>query len=316
MRNLIAGFILVTCCSAVAWAVPDTTALIVADVTPSSFAVVWTTDVPAYPTVEVYADQSMTTTINSDVVITPMPDASAEVAEAARNKGIMKVRVAGLLPGTTYYVRTVTADPVDPLSVGYSALRHVTTAVASVPYIVAPDGALGGLNNDILSFPVHVRPSDRDQNGRMGDLAIIEIPGSPYPLSSFVGAGGVNSEALLDLNNVYGENGRSLPVNGGEKGLIKVYRGAALETLRHYRKVAANSQSVEVQEPVRGFFADINMDSRVDMADFEEFRAHFRTAPDDSAYNPDFNFAVDAESRIDALDFARFAREYGKTDVQ
>src|SRR6266508_3757732 len=40
-------------------AVPETVSTRVTDVTPSSFSVVWMTNVPAEPDVEVYADQTM-----------------------------------------------------------------------------------------------------------------------------------------------------------------------------------------------------------------------------------------------------------------
>jgi hypothetical protein len=70
---------------------------------------------------------------------------------------------------------------------------------------------------------------------------------------------------------------------------------------------------VAVNEPVKGFFADINLDGKVDEADFAEFRKQYRTEPDDGTYNPDYNFfPLSTLDKIDAQDFAAFAKEYGK----
>jgi hypothetical protein len=77
-----------------------------------------------------------------------------------------------------------------------------------------------------------------------------------------------------------------------------------------------NSNTIAVVEPLKGFFADINLDGKVDDQDFAEFRKQYRTAPEDAAYNPDFNFIGAADGKVDARDFAMFAREYGRTGIK
>src|SRR6266498_4062443 len=62
-----------------ALAVPETSSVRITDVTPSSFSVVWMTDVAADPSVEVYSDSEMTDQITDSVAITPMPVTSQEV---------------------------------------------------------------------------------------------------------------------------------------------------------------------------------------------------------------------------------------------
>jgi hypothetical protein len=296
-----------------ALAVPDTLGLRVTDVTTSSISVVWLTDVAATPAVEIYSDASMTARMNEQVTITPMPDASPEVGAAALRKGIMKVRVAGLLADTKYFIRTVTADPVDPLSVGYSPLQEVTTAKATVPYTTAADGSLQAFANDLISFKVYIQPSDLSEKPGLGDLLVLETPGSPYPVSAFAGMGTLAPEGIIDLNNLYSASQLSLNIQGGEKAQLHIYRGGTLFTLLHYRWLSSNSQTVAVNEPVKGFFADINLDGKVDEADFAEFRKQYRTEPDDGTYNPDYNFfPLSTLDKIDAQDFAAFAKEYGK----
>ena len=117
-----------------ALAVPDTVSVRITDVTTSSFSVVWMTDVAADPSVEVYADSAMTTQITDKLMTIPMPAGTQEIIQAAKNKGIMKVRISGLSPATKYYVRTVTKDPSNLQSIGYSAVYEVLTASKVMPY--------------------------------------------------------------------------------------------------------------------------------------------------------------------------------------
>jgi len=299
-----------------AFAVPETVSVRVTDVTTSSFALVWMTDVAALPSVEVYSDSAMANRLSDTVTVIPMPDAPQDVVTAARSKGIMKVRVAGLTPNATYYVRSVTADPADPASIGYSGLQQVTTAATVLPYRSVADGTLQGFANDLVSMKVYIRPNDADAVPGQGDLILLETPGSPFPISAFIGAGTTSPEGVLDLNNLFGTDMTSLAVLGGEKAQFSICRGGSLSTLSHYRKFAVSSTTVNVGEPVKGFFADINLDGNVDDQDFAEFRKQYRTQPNDATYNPDFKFVEGSDVKINAQDFASFARQYGRTGVQ
>lgn len=314
-RLLLAALLLLIPLCQSARAVPDTVSARVTDVTTSSFSIVWMTDVAADPGVELYSDAAMTVPLAEGVTVTPMPDASPEAAAAAKAKGIMKVRISGLAAATRYYARSVTRDPANPDSVGYSGLMEVTTASLVKPYTAAQDGSLQGFANDLATMRVYLRPNDHQAVPGLGDLLVLEIPAAFYPLSAFVGSGTSAPEGVIDLNNLFGPDLSSLWAQGGEGALVRIYRGGALTTLLHYRRLPLNSGVVAASEPVRGFFADINLDGRVDDADFEEFRKQYRTSPDDGAYNPDYKFVQSPSGRIDAQDFARFAREYGRTDV-
>jgi hypothetical protein len=149
-----------------------------------------------------------------------------------------------------------------------------------------------------------------------GDLILLETPGSPSPVSAFVGVGSTAPEGVLDLNNLFGADLTSLAVQGGENALLSVYRGGTLATLLHYRRLPATSSVVSVREPVKGFYADINLDGAVDAQDFTLFRNQYRSAPDDAIYNPDYRFVAGSDVKISAQDFASFAKQYGKTGVQ
>lgn len=322
MRRTALTLIGVLLLSSTALAVPETVSVRITDVTPSSFAVVWLTDVAAEPTVQVYTDSTASDEITEAVRITAMPEASADVAVAARAKGIMKVRVSGLDAGTTYYVRTVTVDPADESSVGYSAPQAATTASTVAPYRTGPDNVLTPSANDLASFPVYIRPADTSELPGLGDLLLLETDGSSCPVSAFVGQGISAPEGLLDLNNLFDLDGSALHLLEDEKATLRIYRGGTLTTLLHYRTIPAGSGLVDVTEPVRGFFADVNLDGKVDEADFALFKEQYRQGADHAAFNPDYNFitaqpdGIVAEDVIDARDFGRFATQYGRVDVE
>ncbi len=298
-----------------AFAVPETRAVMVTDVTVSSFSLVWMTDTAADPSLEVYSDSSMSQRITEGLVITPMPAGSSKVAQAAREKGIMKARVSGLQAATKYYVRTVTKSQASPDSVSYSTIYEVTTA-SKIALYRSVNGAAWGVANDLVAFTVYIRPSDSSPEPGLGDLIILESEQSPYPVSVFVGDGLVTPGGVLDLNNLFGPDGMSSIVSGNEKIIVKIYRAGGLSTLKHYRRISQNSGMVNVVDPLKGFFADLNLDLNVDDADFGEFKSQYRTMPDDANYNPDFNFVEDDEGKVDVRDFSKFSREYGRTDVE
>jgi hypothetical protein len=297
------------------YAVPETTAVRVTDVTTSSFSLVWMTDVAANPGVEVYSDSAMQQRVTDGIAVTPMPAGSGKVAEAARASGIMKVQVSGVKPATTYYARTVTADPSNATSISYSALQEVTTASTVALYRI-DNGSPSAIANDLAAFPAYIRPSDAAQEPGLGDLILVEEPGAPYPVSAFVGDGVLSPEGLLDLNNIYGTGGANLAVSGNEKMSVKVYRAGTLATLTHYRIAPQNSGQVSIAAFAKGFFADINLDGGVDDQDFALFKAQYKTVRDDGTYNPDYDFVDDPDGKVDVREFSTFATEYGRTNVQ
>jgi hypothetical protein len=245
-----------------------------------------------------------------------MPAGSSKAAQAAQVKGIMKVRVSGVHPATTYYVRTITKDPANPDSVSNSPLKDVTTATGVALYRTA-GGTTQGMANDLVAFPVYVRPTEQtDAEPRLGDLVIFEDTGASNPISAFVGDGAMSPEGILDMNNLFGGDGSSLTIAGGETISLRIYRAGNLSTLTHYRRTPQNSATVSVVGLTKGFFADINLDGKVDDQDFAAFKTQYRTMPNDGTYNPDFNFVDDPDGKVDVREFGKFSKEYGRTNVQ
>lgn len=314
--TLLMSLLLLIACAGAVLAVPDTISVQLTNVTPTSVSVVWMTDIPAEPDVEVYSDAATVSKITDGIYITAMPDTTSAVAAAAKNNGIMKVRVSGLSANTKYYVKTVTRDSSLAENIGYSGIMEVTTAKEVVPYRVAADGTLLGFANDLMTMKVYIRPNDVSAVPGLGNIIILESSSLAYPISAFVGTGINPPNSVLDLNNVFDQNLKSYSVQGGEKGALTIYRGGMLSSLNHYRWLPVPTNGVAVAEPVRGFFADLNLDNKVNVTDLELFRKQYRTVSTDSSYNPDYDFVDEVSGKVDARDFASFAREYGRSDVK
>jgi hypothetical protein len=315
LRGALAAAFLLAAVTApsLAFAVPEVVSVRVTDVTTSSFSLVWMTDIYGEPEMEVYTDISMTNEITETLAISPMPVSSTEVKEAASAKRIMNIRVSGLRSSSTYYARAVMRDPEDPFNVGYSPLLEVATAGKVMPYGHAGEGVYG-FSNDLAQFRVYLPPAGNTMG--LGDLIIIESDGSRYPVSVFVGDGIEAPWGVLDLNNLFSDNGTSLDLTGRERLTVTVFRGGMFSTLTHYRRTPLDEEMVYVVEPLQGFFADINLDGDVDNLDFGMFREHYRMVPEDEFYNPDYNFVEDETGVVDAREFSRFSREYGRTGVE
>ncbi len=298
-----------------AFAVPETAAIRLADVTTSSFSVVWMTDIPADPSVEVYADGSMQQRITEGIQITPMPAGSSKIAQSARERGIMKVRVSGVQPATTYFVRTVTKDSQNPDNVSYSPAQQVTTASSVVLYR-DENNSPRAFANDLAAFPVYIRPSDASPEPGLGDLILVEQQATAYPVTAFVGDGVASPEGVLDLNNLFGTDGTNINISGNEIMTVRIYRAGNLSTLTHYRKAPQNTGTISGVGLLKGFFADINLDANIDDGDFLLFKAQYRSTRDDTTYNPDYDFVEDPDGKVDVREFSAFSKEYGRTDVQ
>jgi len=322
MRRLLLLLLLSGAMAGPALAVPEIASLRVADVTPTSLALVWMTNVPADPDVEIYADVSMAEPLNDQFRVEPYDSVPVEVAQEARSRGIFLVRVLGLRPDTSYFLRAVTRESGIEGSIAFSELLEIRTAAAVLPYRQAAGGELVPAANDLLGFKVYVRPVDRSMDlPATGDLILLESEAGNSPISAFVGTGSVSPEGVLDLNNLYGLDRQSFLTTGAERLTLRVYRGNTLSVLTHLRRLPVPEGRLQVVSVQRGFNrADLNLDGQVDYQDFILFKAQFGRRVDDGDYNPDFDFVllaagtVSADDSVDVKDFAWFAGQYGKTE--
>ncbi len=313
---ILAAIFILLCLPNICLAAPDTLAVRVTDVTPNSLSLVWMSDMPAEPSVQVFSDAAMANDITSQVKVVSMPCASADAAAAARLKNLFKVRIEGLEARTDYYVRAVSTDVADAASSSVSALQKVATGKEAASYTHDANGLPVPFSNDLVTFQAYTPPNSADPQPGLGDIVLLEIPDAAFPISAFVGDGVLTPEGAIDLNNLFGADGAALFMANKEKAVLTVYRGGTLSNLVHYRWLPASSGLTQVQVPANGFFADFNLDGVVDMADFQKFRKYYRTKKTDGSYNPDFDFVGDPDGVVDAREFSKFSVQYGKTGVQ
>ena len=173
----------------------------VTDVTPRAFSLVWLVDQAATCSAKVYSDPVG----QKPVAGLTITSESAGHPPAEQN-GVMKVNVTGLTPGTTYYFQIVTitdagtlTEPVD------GELPSVRTETSS-----------GLVNNDVLAHRILLGDGSTPA---VGALLLVEVEGADYPITGWVDEGFDAPWALVNLNNLYGEETHTnleLSADGGE----------------------------------------------------------------------------------------------------
>ena len=179
--------------------------LVVTDVTPVQFCVVWATSGPASGWVHVFLDPEGTIPCLEAVV-------KSESAEhpPAENIGVMKVRVVGLEPEREYFFQTETTVKKDN-AVYLSPLKSVRTEKRS-----------DIVRNDVLVQKVTIGETDPAP----GMLVIAAVEEASYPVSGWVGDGVPAEYAAIDTNNFYDKKDHvNLELQGGEAVYLTVVGG-------------------------------------------------------------------------------------------
>jgi hypothetical protein len=180
--------------------------LVVTDVTPVMFCVVWGTREPATGWVSVFLDPEGTRPWTGAVVKSESPE-----HPPAEEIGVMKVNVMGLKPDTEYFFRTRTTPKKDN-AVYESPMSQVKTEKASAI-----------VRNDVLVQKVNVGETDPAP----GMLVIASVEGASYPITGWVGDGVPDEWAAIDTNNFYSTKTHvNLELRGGEVIKLKVFGGS------------------------------------------------------------------------------------------
>jgi len=215
------------------WALPPQVQdVTITDVTPVSFSVIWASDQPSTCELMVFADVNGIQDITVSLTITPHPTRNnvPAVVTAAQNRGVMKTRVSGLAPATTYYFQTRTTslsaneDTLYPSSAPYPAVTTAqgiskTTAVGidQVPF-----------TNDLIYRALYEADGTTAAHGA---LLVATVADGRYPLSGFVGDGFAGPLAVIDLNNLYSAStGETMAVQGGQKITLAAFYGIQGQT--------------------------------------------------------------------------------------
>lgn len=228
---------------------PIVTDITVTDVTPVSFSVVWGSDQPSSCNIAVFTDVNGNEDISATLTITPHPTRNGDstIGVAAQNRGVMKIRISGLSPLTTYFFQTqTTSDPGNedtfspstgpylPVRTGAAVTKTYETGTAELPF-----------TNNLIYQNVYEAGGTSPATGA---LLLASIEGGSYPLSAFVGDGLPSPQAAIDLNNLYSiVDERTLPLQGGEKIVLTTFYGdttpadSALVIPRNHNMLSAES---------------------------------------------------------------------------
>lgn len=298
--------------------------VLVTDVTPRAFSVVWVSDEPVLDArVRIFSDPDGTAEITGSLT-GELVSAAVQGADAL---GLVKVDVTGAQPDTVYYLRTetdaaagLTTYPVDapPL--------EVKTAVGNA--VAAADGS--PIANDLL---IHTVANPQDAAALPGALVLLRVPAvSRYPLTAFVGADGDAASAVIDLNNLFADlppdgDGYNAQTSPGAVIEITDYRGSlcaspadqALTRIRRLPAAAAAPPLTEAQAPApcfspTGTAADFDCSGSVNPIDFNEFLMRFGSsrAADPCRFHPDFD--LNGDDGVDPRDFNDFLIVFGSSE--
>ncbi|MFK5950989.1 MAG: thrombospondin type 3 repeat-containing protein [Methylococcales bacterium] len=188
----------------------------ISDVTPTSFNVVWALSEPSQQAdVFVYSEPE----INSAYLVTGITienlikNNNLPLVEQALADGVMRVKVSGLEPNTSYFIQARALD--NSSSFDYSPQNNPLIPVRTQKISTA-------VSNE--SFLETIVQSD-GSTPATGSLLLMFVEGSPYPISSMVGENADAGKALITVSNFYDANGSNRELTGGEALSVIVLGG-------------------------------------------------------------------------------------------
>lgn len=222
------GLVISVCGNSQAVVVEDS--LMVTDVTPVQFCVVWATSEPASASLNLYVDPQGTTPYTEAVVVS-----ESAAHPPAEDNGVMKVKVMGLKPDTEYFFRSKTIAKSNN-AVYLSVLESVRTEKSSMI-----------VRNDILAQKVGI--GGTDPQPALGMLVIASVDNASYPLTGWVGDGVPEQWGMIDTNNFFDwATHVNLELNGGEVINLTLFGGSlgSVETQDIVPQESGSAQSMAV----------------------------------------------------------------------
>jgi hypothetical protein len=259
--------------------------LLVTDVTDRSFSLIWTSDQPGQEIVEVYNDSGGTQLVNGFNVSeysvftgSPASDGTNRqqsidsIAQAAKALGIYQALVTGLDPNTNYYIKFgIQSDATGDITLcpdvgavlcpdAHAGLIPVVTQSQPNRISSAPDVFL---NDYLLSLNL---------SAKKGELVVISMETSNYPVSAYVGDGVPEPYALIEMNNLFSSmDQQTLPINGsleqsygntGEAFIVRLYKGLQGSDI-DVMMAGAQLGTGATQAPIDKSYGDCNGDGQI-----------------------------------------------------
>ncbi len=177
----------------------------VTDVTPSGFSIVWHASEASTPKVEIYLDAGATQDISDQAETIPYPLQAASsgastayeqtqsrlaLQQTAQQKGLNKIQVRGLDPETEYFVRVTALSATDSGIWPETGTQSVTTQ----------------RENSFLQDSAIVVVDLHDPDAR-GWIVMASVPASTHSVSSFAEAGAEPGQAVINLSNLFANDG-------------------------------------------------------------------------------------------------------------
>ncbi len=175
------------------------------DVTSAGFAVLWRTSETATPRIVIFEDPEATVEVTSELEVTLFPliggnpeapdefsrlEGMDDLRESAKTLGLMKIRVHGCLPQTSYYFRVSSDNGIENVQWPESGLASVTT-IKENAFVLDSKQILITLTDNSGTVDFH------------GWLMTASTDETIYPVSTYVGDGCDTNQAYLDLNNLF-----------------------------------------------------------------------------------------------------------------
>lgn len=206
------------------YAAPDVRRVTITDVKTMSFSVVWETDQPSIPSLEVY-DENHNEITHSVTIIN-----ESSARSPAEDLGVMKITVSDLDVDTVYLCRTITTSKIDGTITTYPSSAYLTVRTQISTEVV---------DNDMIYIKI-LKPDG--VSVAMGTLIVAEIEGSNYPITGWQGDGIEDPYAYVDLKNLFDATShRNLELSGGENIKLKVF-GSSLGILQIVGNVPDDDQ--------------------------------------------------------------------------
>ncbi len=284
----------------------------VTDVAPVSFSVIWASSEASTSNLNVFLDEGGSVPATDIIIVSqPVDSGDMSIAVAAEDNGVMKVRVSGLEPDTTYYFQTVTTSKSSSDVTYYPAsapLMGVTTAKQIVRTEVNEELEVPFTNDLIIQeclLPDGVTPAP-------GTLVVANVEGSYSSVSNFVGDGVVSPQCYVDLNNIFDSlTYENKPLYGGEWLVLSRMMGMSGYEMDPY-EIPINEQLAEMKPPQDTLrcLCDFDNDGDVDGSDFAVYLADAGRDDCNGDCPADFN----GDRIVNGWDLQMVGPDFGRID--
>lgn len=180
----------------------------IADVTPTSFTVIWVDEPGANGSIDIYSDVTGLLAVTDAVLQNQFTDSnSASLGTKARINGVLRVRVSHLSANTAYFFKVNSNSGILPVS---GPLFSVKTRLNNA-----------AVSNESITLDVF-KPDGL--TAARGAILIARVAGSPYPISQMIGDTTADETAVVNLSNLF-LDGLNRELTGGEPLTITVLGG-------------------------------------------------------------------------------------------